>query len=131
MRSSGVIIVFYHTSITDASATTLRFLASAILLTTQPKQLKPKNRIDFYPFLAVPKMGKFTQKWYGQKWVKKQMEWVKIGDIRGSRESTVYARHPQDRLREESPAKAKITRFFVTTFLRMTDCFEHFYMNTN
>jgi hypothetical protein len=23
-----------------------------------------------YPKLAVPEMGKFTQKWYGQKWVK-------------------------------------------------------------
>ena len=27
----------------------------------------PKN---FYPFVAVPKMGKFTQNWYGKKWVK-------------------------------------------------------------
>jgi len=25
---------------------------------------------DFYPKLAVPEMGKFTQKWYGKKWVK-------------------------------------------------------------
>jgi len=32
---------------------------------------------DFYPKLAVPEMGNFTQKWYGKKWVKKS----EIADI--------------------------------------------------
>jgi hypothetical protein len=30
-----------------------------------PSQTSPKN----YPKTAVPQMGKFTQSWYGRKWV--------------------------------------------------------------
>ncbi len=28
------------------------------------------SRAPLYPKLAVPRMGKFTHKWYGKKWVK-------------------------------------------------------------
>jgi len=30
-----------------------------------------------YPEIAVPKMGNFTQKWYGKKWVKMERRFVK------------------------------------------------------
>jgi len=30
-----------------------------------------------YPKIAVPKMGNFTQKWYGEKWVKRRKSFSK------------------------------------------------------
>jgi hypothetical protein len=32
-----------------------------------------------YPKIAVPKMGNFTQKWYGKKWVKSRKSFPKNG----------------------------------------------------
>ena len=37
----------------------------------------------FYPKVTVPEMGKFTQKWYGKKWVKRErrfVQWRNGGD---------------------------------------------------